>query len=43
MSRLYPSPHIAGVQILPDRFLPSPSFDERIVKPARRRRGDRHA
>jgi hypothetical protein len=43
MSRLYPSPHIAGLQILPDRSLPSPSYDERIVKPARRRRGDRRA
>jgi hypothetical protein len=43
MSRVYPSPHIAGLQILPDRFLPSPPLDERFVKPARRRRGDRRA
>ena len=43
MSRVSPTPHIAGLQILPDRFFPSPSHDERIVKPARRRRGDRNA
>lgn len=43
MTRLQPTPHIAGMLLLPDRDYPSPSYDERIVKPTRRRRGDRRA
>lgn len=44
MSRLHPIPTGAGVLLVPDWFAPpTPVHDERIVKPARRRRGSRRA
>ena len=44
MSRLHPISYGAGVLLVPDYCLPhAPVHDHRIVRPARRGKGKRHA
>ena len=44
MSRLYPIPYGAGILLVPDWCMPPVAdHDHRIVRPARRVKGKRHA
>ncbi len=44
MSRLHPISYGAGVLLVPDYCAPQLNVhDERVVRPTRRRRGQRHA